>query len=149
MLNGLLHNDFTVAVPRTGICSANIVIASADRCREYCSPHRYSKLRYRAVPICSLPYHISITCNVCDAERTTFAAPSFFPVTQIQDRFFADGGLAHNIPSFAKYYHYTCIGQKTSIRQTAASTSESRFLPHGDLDCSRVRSPKHVPVPKG
>ena len=141
MLNSLPHNDSRVAVPRAGPCAANIAIASADICREYCSSHKYSKLKYRALPICSLPCDISIVCKVCGTARATFAAPTFFPVLKIQDRFIADGGLGHNNPSFGIYYHYTRIGREASSRQIAASTSEFHFAPHGDLDCSRVGFP--------
>lgn len=54
---------------------------------------------------------------------------------RIGDRFFSDGGLAHNNPSFAIYYHYTREERKKSTRPNSAP----RFSPHGDLDCSRVR----------
>lgn len=58
----------------------------------------------------------------------------------IKDRFFADGGLAHNNPSFAIYFHYTGDQRKRSTRQRTASASvPPHFSPHGGLDCSRVR----------
>ena len=139
MLSSLLHNNSRVAIPRAGPCFANIAITSAVICREHCSSHKYSKLKRRAVPICSLPCDISIVCKVCDAARATSAAPTFFPVMKIQDRFFADGGLGHNNPSFAIYYHYSGIMRKASTRQIPAWTSAPHFSPHGDLDCSRVR----------
>ena len=141
MLNSLLHNESRVAVPQAGPCSAKIAIASADICRENCSSHKYSRLKYGAVRICSLPCDISIVCKIRDAARATFAAPTFFSVMRIQDRSFADRGLGHNSLFFAIYYPHTRIGQTASVRQTAASTSESRFSPHGDLECSRVRFP--------
>ena len=55
---------------------------------------------------------------------------------KIGDRFFADGGLAHNNPSFAILYHYTSGERK---RKTQSGTSAPSFSPHGKLDCSRVR----------
>ena len=55
----------------------------------------------------------------------------------IGDRFFADGGLAHNNPSFAIYFHYTGDVRKKSTRPIAGYAPQ--FSPHGDLDCSRVR----------
>lgn len=79
----------------------------------------------------------NFVCTVCDAARATSAAPTFFPVMRIGDRFFSDGGLAHNNPSFAIYYHYTRAERKKSTR--LAPTAAPRFSPHGDLDCSRVR----------
>ena len=55
----------------------------------------------------------------------------------IENRFFADGGLEHNNPSFAIYFHYTSNERKRSTRpgRVAAPT----FSPHDNLDCSRVR----------
>lgn len=53
----------------------------------------------------------------------------------IKDRFFADGGLAHNNPSFAIFFHYTGDERKKSTRLRGAPS----FSPHGPLDCSRVR----------
>ena len=55
---------------------------------------------------------------------------------KIKDRFFADGGLAHNNPSFAILYHYTSGERKKTTR---SGTSAPSFSPHGSLDCSRVR----------
>ena len=58
---------------------------------------------------------------------------------KIQERYFADGGLGHNNPSFAIYYHYTGEGRRASTRPKATSAEAPTFSPHGDLDCSRVR----------
>lgn len=59
---------------------------------------------------------------------------------KIQDRFFLDGGLGHNNPSFAILFHYTGGERKKSTRLMAASpASTPQYSPHGDLDCSRVR----------
>lgn len=58
----------------------------------------------------------------------------------IKDRFFADGGLAHNNPSFAIYFHYTRFESKKSTRRTVPTTNSApAFSVHGDLDCSCVR----------
>lgn len=120
---------------------ANISTISAVICREHGSSSQYSKLKKRAVPICSLPCKDNLICRVCDAARATSAAPTFFPVMSIENRFFADGGLAHNNPSYAIYYHYTPNERKKSTRPpTAASAaSTTQFSPHGGLDCSCVR----------
>ena len=105
-------------------------------CREHSSSSQYSKLKRKAVPICSFPCDGHIDCKVCDAARATSAAPTFFPVMRIGDRFFADGGLAHNNPSFAIFYHYTSLERKKAAQPNASAPS---FSPHGELDCSRVR----------
>ena len=139
ILNSLLHHNQRVAIPRAGLCSANIAMTSAVICREHCSPHRYSKLKQEAVPICSLPCDVSIVCKVCDAARATSAAPTFFSVMKIQDRFFTDGGLGHNNPSFVIWYHYGGSKRQKSTRQRPAPPFAPRFSRHGDLDCSRVR----------
>lgn len=76
-------------------------------------------------------------CKVCDAARATSAAPTFFPVMNIDNRCFRDGGLAHNNPTFAIYFHYTGDERKKSARPTTASSSSNP--PHDGLDCSRVR----------
>ena len=129
-----------VASPRDEGHSANERTVSAVICREHCSSSQYSKLKKKAVPICSLPCDDNITCRVCDAARATSAAPTFFPVTRIEDRFFADGGLGHNNPSFAIYYHYTEGERKKSTKSmTASPGSAPQFSHHGELDCSRVR----------
>ncbi|KAL8767060.1 MAG: hypothetical protein Q9194_006101 [Teloschistes cf. exilis] len=113
---------------------------SAVICREHTSPSQYSKLKHKAVPICSLPCKDNVDCQVSDAARATSAAPTFFPVTCIKDRFFADGGLAHNNPSFAIYFHYTRFESKKRTRRMDQTTdSAPAFSVHGDLDCSCVR----------
>ena len=59
---------------------------------------------------------------------------------EIEDRFFADGGLSHNNPSFSIYFHYTGSERKKSTRNmTTSAASAPQFSPHGKLDCSRVR----------
>ena len=139
MLSSPLHNNLRVSVLRGRPCFANIAITSAVICREHCSSHKHSKLKRTAVPICSLPCDFSIVCSVCDAARATSAAPTFFPVMKIQDRYFADGGLGHNNPSFAIYYHYTRKGRRESTRPRNTSNESPAYSTHGDLDCSRVR----------
>ncbi|KAL9578610.1 MAG: hypothetical protein Q9212_005606 [Teloschistes hypoglaucus] len=115
-------------------------MACAVICREHTSPSQYSKLKHKAVPICSLPCKDNVDCEVCDAARATSAAPTFFPVMCIKDRFFADGGLAHNNPSFAIYFHYTRFESKKTTRRTVQTTNSApAFSVHGDLDCSCVR----------
>lgn len=114
-------------------------LLSAVVCREHCSSSQYSKLKNTAVPICSLPCKDNIICKVCDAARATSAAPTFFSAINIKGRFFVDGGLQYNNPSFAIYYHYTRMESKKSTRRVSPCTSAPQFSPHGDLDCSCVR----------
>ena len=115
-------------------------IISAVVCREHCSSSQYSKLLPKPVLICSLPCNNTSTCKVCHAARATSAAPTFFPVMRVENRFFADGGLGTNNPSFAIYFHYLANQRKKSADPTAASAdSAPPFSSHGDLDCSRVR----------
>ena len=105
-------------------------------CREHCSSSQYSKLKRRPVPICSLPCKDNLLCKVCDAARATSAAPTFFPVTRIEDRFLSDGGLGSNNPSFAIYFHYHRIESKKSA---GLGADVPTYAPHGDLDCSSLR----------
>lgn len=61
---------------------------------------------------------------------------------KIGDRFFADGGLKYNNPSFAVFFHYTGNERKKSTKRAttpATKTSAPAYSTHGDLDCSRVR----------
>ncbi|KAL8719856.1 MAG: hypothetical protein Q9181_008002, partial [Wetmoreana brouardii] len=97
-------------------------------------------MSHEADRVACLPCNDNVICNVCDAARATSAAPTFFPVMTIQNRFFADGGLAHNNPSFAIFFHYTRDeSKKRTGRTTADAISAPAFSRHGDLDCSRVR----------
>ena len=138
--SGFNRNATSMASSKAGAHFANIATISAVICREHCSSSQYSKLTNRAVPICSIPCKDNLICRVCDAARATSAAPTFFPVMKINNRYFVDGGLGHNNPSFAIYFHYTAIERKKSTRPMAAPTNSApHFSPHGDLDCSRVR----------
>ena len=59
---------------------------------------------------------------------------------KIKDRFFADGGLGNNNPSFAIFFHYMGDQRKKSTRpMTASGALAPRFSPHGHLDCTRSR----------
>lgn len=59
---------------------------------------------------------------------------------RIGDRLLTDGGMVHNNPSFAIFFHYTADQRKSATRPTPNSTTSApQFSPHGDLDCSRVR----------
>ena len=59
---------------------------------------------------------------------------------RIDDRYFADGGLDNNNPSFAIYFHYSQAERKKSTRPKGSSAGPApEFSPHGDLDCSCVR----------
>ena len=59
---------------------------------------------------------------------------------KIGNRFFADGGLKHNNPSFAMYYHYTSGARKEAAKKTYfGGHTAPAFSPHEPLDCTRVR----------
>lgn len=114
-------------------------------CREHTSS-QYSKLKPRAVPLCSLPCDYNIDCLVSDAARATSAAPTFFPSKCINDRLLVDGGLGHNNPSFDIFYHYHRLRTKNMIdernkvpRICDKIKTAPMFSTHGDLDCSRLR----------
>ena len=109
-------------------------------CREHCSSSQYSDLKKQAIPICSIPCTDKFDCTVCDAARATSAAPTFFPVMKIGDKFYVDGGLEHNNPSFAIHYHYMGVERKKSTRPLGSSSSSApQYSAHDPLDCSRVR----------
>ena len=128
-----------ILVPKTWEVKLTSSI-SAVICREHCSSSQYSKLKHSAVPICSMSCNDNFICTVCEAARATSAAPTFFPVMRIGDRYFSDGGLAHNNPSFAIYYHYTRSQRKKSTGlRTTCTTTAPRFSPHGDLNFSQAR----------
>ena len=99
MLESFLHNYSRVAVAGAGPRSDDIVIASADPCRENCSPQKYSELKCGAVLICNLPCDIGIVCKICDAARVTSPARTFLAVMKIEDKFFANGDLGYDNPS--------------------------------------------------
>ena len=55
---------------------------------------------------------------------------------RIKNRFFVDGGLGNNNPSFAIYFHYHRIESKKSA---GLGADTQPYSPHGDLDCSSLR----------
>ena len=67
------------------------------------------------------------------AARATSAAPTYFPVQKIRDRYFVDGGIDYNNPSEAIYDHYTELVRKPEGRRP------STVLRHGHLDFKRAR----------
>jgi hypothetical protein len=77
---------------------------------------------------------------VCDAARATSAAPTYFPVSKIGNRYFVDGGMKYNNPSRALYSHLDQARRVEVSKRTYTSpdtaASGSR---HGDLDFSYVR----------
>ena len=77
---------------------------------------------------------------MCDAARATSAAPTFFPVAEIDGRCFVDGGMEYNNPSQAIHYHYT-EAIRARLTRTPSVTSEqlNAVACHDTLDFSRVR----------
>lgn len=115
------------------LTKANPSIASAVVCRELESPSKYSKFKSGPVCICNLPCNTQFPHPVCDAARATSAAPTFFPVVQIDGRCFVDGGMEYNNPSSAIEYHYA--------QEVRVQNSKSRGAPahHGDLKFNLAR----------
>jgi hypothetical protein len=79
-------------------------------------------------------------CLVCDAARATSAAPTYFPVSKIGNRYFVDGGMKYNNPSRALYSHLDQARRVEVSKRTYTSphtaASGSR---HGDFDFSYAR----------
>ena len=59
-------------------------------------------------------------------------------MTKITGRYFIDGGLEHNNPTFAIYYHYSA-GLRKGSTKLHDSSAQPTFSHHGDLDCSLLR----------
>lgn len=93
------------------------------------------------MPICSLKCEDHIPCLVTEAARATSAAPTYFPVLKIGDRYLQDGGMEFNNPSFAIYSHYKESSDITNARgmQKVSQTTASSTRRHGDLNFLRVR----------
>lgn len=127
-------------MPSGSFQSLTYYFFSAVICREHVHQSKYSDFKRGAVPICSLRCHKQVACLVSEAARATSAAPTFFPVQKIGNRYFVDGGMEYNNPSHAIFHHYTqsdrvASPEKTSGMPGAASVSNR----HGRLDFSRVR----------
>ena len=78
---------------------------------------------------------------ICDAARATSAAWTYFPLTQIRQRYFADGGVEYNNPSFGIFDHYTVAANTSRIRNRYShSANPMPLIPtHEGVDFSRVR----------
>ena len=101
---------------------------------------KYSDIKPHAVPICSIRCDQQVVCRVSEAARATSAAPTFFPVQKIDDRYFVDGGMEYNNPSLAIYGHYSLHDRVTSSKITSnMSEAASPAAHHDGLDFSRVR----------
>ncbi|KAH9208953.1 hypothetical protein DL95DRAFT_414337 [Leptodontidium sp. 2 PMI_412] len=115
-------------------------IACAVICREHQNSSRYSDLLSDAVCICSLQCPTGFDCSVCEAARATSAAPTFFAVQRIGDRYFSDGGMEFNNPSYEIWCHYSqCISVAESRRRSATTEIEDCPGHPGGLDFSEVR----------
>ncbi|KAI9740296.1 MAG: hypothetical protein M1834_004874 [Cirrosporium novae-zelandiae] len=96
---------------------------------------RYSPLVKDAVFICSLKClnsPNSLDCGVCDAARATSAAPTYFPPIKIGNRYFIDGAVEYNNPSFALFQHYRS-SLPPDVKQNRRETHTS------DLNFQRIR----------
>lgn len=116
------------------------VSSSAVICREHAEQSKYSELKEGAVPICSLECPTQIRCCVSEAARATSAAPTYFPVQKISNRYFVDGGMEYNNPSEFIFEHYTEFDLASASRGRAGNVEEAeRGARHAHLDLSRVR----------
>ena len=102
-------------------------------CRELRTSAKDSDLKRGAVCICSRPCDTEISASVCDAARATSAAPTYFPRMQIEDRYFVDGGMEYNNPTFAIFEHYTRNSRVQRARQSSADVL------HGNLNITSAR----------
>ena len=92
------------------------------------------------MPICSLECPTQIRCCVSEAARATSAAPTYFPVQKISNRYFVDGGMEYNNPSEFIFEHYTEFDLASASRGRAGNVEEAeRGARHAHLDMSRVR----------
>ena len=113
---------------------------SAVICREHTEQSIYSDLKEGAVPICSLECPTQVRCCVSEAARATSAAPTYFPVQKISNRYFVDGGMEYNNPSEFIFEHYTEFDLASASRGRAGNVEEAeRGARHAHLDLSRVR----------
>jgi len=76
---------------------------------------------------------------VYQAALATSAAPTYFPVQNIADRSFVDGGLQFNNPSHAIFQHY---GRSILVEESqmgSAAESGPHTPSHGELNFTKVR----------
>lgn len=92
------------------------------------------------MPICSLECPIQVRCCVSEAARATSAAPTYFPVQKIGNRYFVDGGMGYNNPSEFIFHHCTERDRASASRGRAGNVEKAeRGARHGHLDLSSVR----------
>ncbi|KAE8445384.1 hypothetical protein EG329_013507 [Mollisiaceae sp. DMI_Dod_QoI] len=117
------------------------VIACALICREHQERSRYSDFKTEAVCICSRrPCPNPLNCLVCDGARATSAAPTFFPVQEIDGRYFADGGMEFNNPSHEIFHHYGIKNRVAEAHRTSVATETDGLTGfHSNPDFSDVR----------
>jgi hypothetical protein len=122
-------------------------------CREHSEKSKFSDLKPHPVCICSHhPCPTAIPCFVCDAARATSAAPTYFPVAKLPcpdpdpgkdkpiERWFVDGGIDYNNPSFATFDHYTeAIRVKGSWKRVSVGGTAGVRRSHGNMDFSKLR----------
>ena len=93
--------------------------------------------------MCSIHCTKGVKCLVTEAARATSAAPTFFSAQRIGDRYFVDGGMDFNNPSWAMWEHYTQSVRTTRIRRLSKSSVEmpagATSADHEPFDFSRTR----------
>jgi hypothetical protein len=78
--------------------------------------------------------------RVCDAAQATAAAPGYFALCRIGDRYFIDGGFGHNNPSFDIYTHYTDV-QRCNVFPRVDMNKVLMVNIGTGIDGRRVRQP--------
>ena len=116
-------------------CSSSVV------CREHENKSKFSDLLDDPVFLCSISCGHDFDCKICDAARATSAAWTYFPLTKIGRRFFSDGGVEYNNPSFTIWDHYTVDAEIRRHRnQYNHSTEPMPPIPtHPGVDFSHCR----------
>ena len=110
-------------------------------CREHENKSKRSDLLDDPVCFCSSNCGHQFDCRICDAARATSAAWTYFPLTKIGQRYFSDGGIEYNNPSFVIWNHYTVTDEGRRIRSSYSHPKEP--MPpsptHPGIDFSRCR----------
>ncbi|MCJ1475374.1 hypothetical protein MMC13_004036 [Lambiella insularis] len=134
----LLSRKFSESCPMVS-SEACDKIACAVVCREHTGPSKYSRVKSSPVCICSTVCPQHIAADVRDAARATSAAPTFFPVVDIAGRVFVGGGMEHNNPSQAIWYHSSEMYRVATAGNTEPAAQVTEHPGHGGLDFSRAR----------
>ena len=110
-------------------------------CREHEDKSKFSDLLDDPVFLCSISCGHDFECKIWEAARATSAAWTYFPLTKIGRRFFSDGGVEYNNPSFTIWDHYT-VEAETRRNRSQYNHSKEPMSPnptHPGVDFSHCR----------